>query len=229
MLSRYVYSCADLFFPKPCPGCGAHSQPESFICHSCRAALPVTGFINQPGNPVEKIFYGRVPVEAAAALFYFTKNGLLQHILFALKYRNQPEAGRLLGRMMGEAIDGSGRFAGVDLLMPLPLHPRKEKQRGYNQAAILCEAICAVTRIPVCSDILIRRQFTRTQTHQDRLHRWQNMEQVFALSNPSVLYNRRVLLIDDVITTGATLEASAVLLTGAGCRLSVLTAAYTQP
>ncbi len=221
---------ADLFFPRPCAGCGAVPDlPEQYLCHTCCFSLPYTGFMDQPGNAVEKIFYGRVSLEAAAALFYFTKNTLLQHLLFALKYRNQPEAGRLLGRLMGEALAGAGRFASLDLLVPLPLHPKKEKKRGYNQAALLCDAISIITRIPVCRNALVRSQFTATQTQQDRVHRWQNMEAVFALQNAASLQNRRVLLVDDVVTTGATLEASAALLSEAGCRVSILTAAYTQP
>lgn len=219
-----------LIFPAPCLGCGAWiTGKQTIICNPCCCTLPLTGFIHQPGNPVEKIFYGRVPLQAAASVFYFTKHTLMQQLLFSLKYRGRSEAGLLLGRLMGEAIAGCDRFPPADLLLPLPLHPKKEKQRGYNQAALLCAGISTVTHIPVCSQVLLRRQFTDTQTKQDRLHRWQNMAQVFAISDPAQLKNKQVLLVDDVVTTGATLEASAALLVDAGCRVSVLTAAYTQP
>lgn len=197
------------------------------LCAKCLHRLPETHFFEQPGNTVEKIFYGRVPVAHAGAGFYFTKSSLLQHLLMELKYRNNREAGKVLGRLLGNMLSHTGRFPGEIALIPLPLHPEKEFKRGYNQATIICEGICETWPQTLLTDVVIRRKFTETQTNQNRLSRWQNMKDVFAITEPDTVAGRQVLLVDDVITTGATLEACARVLIEAGASVSIATVAYT--
>lgn len=227
--NKYLSSLLHLFYPHTCEGCGSDLlQDHQFLCARCMHQLPVTGFVDKADNPVEKIFYGRIPVQQAAAAFYFTKSSLLQHLLVQLKYKNNKEAGYFLGRMLGHALAASERFADTDVLVPLPLHPKKEFIRGYNQAALLCEGIAQVWHKPILLNAVTRTRFTETQTHQNRLSRWQNMEEVFAVTQPKLLTHKQILLVDDVITTGATLEAcGASMLEVEGAELGVVAAGYT--
>ena len=169
-----------------------------------------------------------MPLTHAGAAFYFTKNSLLQHLMIQLKYRNNPESGYFLGRMIGAQLAKEPAFGVVDLLVPLPLNRKKEFKRGYNQAALICDGIHAVWQKPVAKDSIERIRFTETQTKQNRISRWQNMEGVFHATKPQLLHNKHILLVDDVITTGATLEAcGSAILAVEGTRLSIAAAAYT--
>lgn len=228
-IKKYLDHFSHLFYPHNCEGCGSDILfDDQFLCARCIHALPETGFFKRENNRVEKLFYGRIHIQQAGAAFYFTKDSLLQHLLVQLKYRSNKEAGYFLGRMMGHALSKSERFADVDMLVALPLNPKKEFRRGYNQAALICEGISEVWKRPVCRDVVSRIRFTETQTHQNRVSRWQNMEGVFAVTKPETLVNSHILLIDDVITTGATLEAcGSVLLQIPGVSLSIGAAAYT--
>lgn len=226
------HSLADflhLFYPHHCEGCGTDVlYDQQFLCARCLSRLPVTGFFGVRNNPVEKIFYGRVGLQAAGAAYYFTKQSLLQHILVQLKYKGNREAGFFLGRKMGYILQTCEAFADVDALLPLPLHAKKEFTRGYNQAAVICEGIASVWRKPVWNTAIERASFTETQTRQNRISRWQNMEQVFAVTDMKLLEGKHLLLIDDVVTTGATLEACGqAILSAPGTRLSIATVAYT--
>lgn len=228
-VKQYLNHFSHLFYPHNCEGCGTDTiQDDHFLCTRCLHALPETGFFNRQHNPVEKLFYGRLNISHGAAPFYFTKDSLLQHLMIQLKYKANKEAGYFLGRMMGYALLKSARFNEVDTLVALPLNPKKEYMRGYNQAALICEGISGIWNRPVCRDAVIRTRFTETQTQQSRVSRWQNMEGVFAVTRPEALANRHILLVDDVITTGATLEAcGAALLEIPGVLLSIAAAAYT--
>jgi ComF family protein len=226
---KYLDSCLHIFFPHLCEGCGADSiHPNNFLCVKCMHRLPTTGYFDIADNPVEKIFYGRLPIEKAAAAFYFTKASLVQHLISELKYKNNKAAGFFLGRMMGQYLANTTRFETVDLLIPLPLHPLKEHLRGYNQAQIICAGIQSCWKKPIENNALKRAYFRETQTQQNRVSRWQNMEGIFEMAAPELVKNRHVLLVDDVITTGATLEAAGTaLLSANGTRLSIAAAAFT--
>lgn len=228
-LSSYFNDLAHLFFPHVCEGCGTDVlNNESLLCAGCFVKLPETGFIKEPNNPVEKIFYGRLKVEAAGSAFYFTKHSLLQHLIFQLKYRGNKDVGFYLGKLLGYQLLQTNRFDDIDVIIPLPLNPRKERKRGYNQAAMIAEGIVEVWKRPIVKDAVQRLVFTETQTHKDRISRWQTMEGVFATSNEAVLKNKHVLLIDDIVTTGATLEACGEkILQVSNTKLSIITAAYT--
>jgi ComF family protein len=213
-----------LLFPHLCAGCGNDILNEdSVLCMRCIDAMPETNFELYPNNPVEKTFWGRLPLVSATAQFYFTKESLMQQLMHQFKYKRNKELGIQLGRIMGEQIKQSGRFE-VDALIPLPLFPAKEKRRGYNQATLLCQGMASVMNIPVLDKVIIRPQHTETQTKRGRIERWKNMEGKFFLSNKEAICNKHILLVDDVITTGATLEASGnELLKAEGVRLSVAT------
>jgi ComF family protein len=213
-----------LLFPHVCTGCGSDLLNEkNILCMRCISAMPETNFELHANNPVEKIFWGRLPLITATAQFYFTKESLMQHLMHQFKYKGNKELGLQLGRMIGDQLQRSNRFK-VDALIPLPLFPVKEKRRGYNQATILCEGIAEHMNIPVLDKVIIRPQHTETQTKKGRLERWENMEGKFVLINEEVIRNKHVLLVDDVVTTGATLEACGnELLKAENVRLSITT------
>jgi ComF family protein len=231
LVSEITSSLAHLFFPEVCAGCGGDlPKREQLICVKCRHDLPVTGFEQYADNPVEKIFWARAPLLAASAHFYFSKHSPLQHILHQLKYGGKKNIGDFLGRCMGAAIGESARFGKIDALIPLPLYATRQKERGYNQAAVLCNGISAILDLPVLEHSIIRTRATETQTHKSRIGRWQNMEGKFQLYSRRELEYRHVLLVDDVITTGATLDACAQeLLKVRGICLSIAALAYTLP
>ena len=218
-------SLLQVVFPHVCDGCGSDLLSlESRLCIRCLSSLPETNFEIHPGNPVEKIFWGRMPVVNAAAHLYFTKESLVQHLMHQLKYKGNKELGLQLGRLMGIALKSADRFSEINALVPLPLFPSKEKKRGYNQAVVLCEGMAEILQLPILNNMITRPQHTETQTKKGRIERWRNIEGKFQLETPSAIQNKHILLIDDVITTGATLEACGVeLLKAENVKLSIAT------
>ncbi|MCF3110865.1 ComF family protein [Niabella sp. CC-SYL272] len=212
-----------LFYPHICAGCGSDALPAgSELCLSCIYGLPVTDFEMNAGNPVEKIFAGRLRIEAASAHCYFSKRSAIQHMLHQLKYGGNQALGRQLGMLLGTGLMQSARFKDIGLLVPMPLFAARERRRGYNQAAVLCGGIAAVTGIPVCTTLIYRTAATESQTKKSRVDRWNNMQGKFSVPDASVAVNQHLLLVDDVVTTGATLEAcGSVLLKIPGVRLSI--------
>jgi ComF family protein len=218
-----------LFFPHTCVGCGTDViDHDQLLCLHCLNHLPATNFFNQPNNPVEQVFYGRIPVANAGAGYFFTKDSLLQNLIVQLKYKGNKQIGFYLGQLLGNFLIKCDRFKQVDGLVPLPLNPRREKNRGYNQATMLCNGISSVWKKPVIDKAVVRRVYTETQTHKGRISRWENMDGIFEVVNLSALENKHILLVDDVVTTGATLEAcGSEILKVPGTTLSVATLAYT--
>lgn len=216
-----------LFFPHICPGCGSDTlQTNELICFRCFSELPFTKFESIRNNKTEQIFFGRVDVQKGMSLLYFSKDSLVQNLLHALKYNGHRELGTYLGRLMGQSIKNSSAFQNIDVIVPLPLFKEKEKKRGYNQSTILCEGIALETGIPVTADTVIRTIHTETQTKKHRRERWQNVEGIFEVKNRHAMGGKNILLVDDVITTGATLEACATVLLGIpGSTVSIATLA----
>jgi ComF family protein len=222
-------SILHILFPHVCDGCGSDIiDEESSLCMKCIAEMPETNFHLHSGNPVEKIFWGRLPIVGATAQYYFIKESLMQHLLHQLKYKGNKELGKQLGRLMGYDLQKTDRFNKVDFLVPLPLFPSKEKRRGYNQATILCEGIAEVMNVEILRDVITRTQFTETQTRKGRIERWQNMEGKFELVKPEKIHGKNILLVDDVITTGATLEACGHELLQASPKLSIAALCYAS-
>ncbi|HEX7754793.1 MAG TPA: ComF family protein [Niabella sp.] len=219
-----------LFYPHVCAGCASDALPlNSQICLYCLQALPVTGFENHVNNPIEKIFTGRIRFDAAAAQYYFSKKSSLQQIMHQLKYGGNKALGHQLGVLLGTALKASGRFEAIDALVPMPLHNTREQKRGYNQAALLTEGIAQVLGKPVWKDIVIRVKPTETQTKKNRIERWKNMDGSFFIADNQKAINKHLLLVDDVVTTGATFEAcGSVLLNIAGTRLSIAALCYAN-
>jgi len=217
-------------FPHVCEGCGTDIlDTHHELCLQCSSNLPSTSFHLHSGNPIEKIFWGRMPVTHATAQYYFTKESLMQRLMHQVKYRGNKELGIYLGRMMGHQLIASNRFGFIDGLIPLPLHPLKERKRGFNQATILCQGIAEVLEKPVWKDVMIRRTSTESQTRKSRVERWQNMEGRFELVKPACIEGKHVLLVDDVITTGATLEACGQeLLKTENVKLSIATLCFSS-
>ncbi|TAL51857.1 MAG: ComF family protein [Chitinophagaceae bacterium] len=218
-------SLLQLVFPHVCSGCGSDLlNEESQLCLRCLTAMPETNFHIHANNPVEKIFWGRLQLVSATAQYYFTKESLMQRLMHQFKYKGNKELGLQLGRLMGSGLKETDRFNNIEGLIPLPLFPSKEKKRGYNQATILCEGMAEIMNVPVLRNIIVRTEYTETQTKKGRLERWINMEGKFELVNEDVIQNKHILLVDDVITTGATLEACGIELLRAGnVKLSVAT------
>ena len=218
-----------IVYPKVCIGCGFDELiPQQIICYECIGKLPETNFYKIINNPIEKIFWGRIPIKQAGALYYFNKDSLIQNLLFELKYRNNKEVGLFFGRCIGLALKESTLYNHIDTLIPLPLHVDKEKMRGYNQAQLICDGIQTILDIPIYNKVVERTNFTNTQTKQNRIARWENMKDVFVCNNSQQLLNKNVLLVDDVITTGSTLEACGQVLINQGIgSLNIATLAYT--
>lgn len=218
-----------VLFPHMCCGCGNDViNKESVLCMRCIEAMPETNFEMHADNPVEKKFWGRLTFTQATAQYYFTRESMIQRLMHQFKYKGNRELGIQLGKMMGERLKNSNRF-NIDALIPLPLFPAKEKKRGYNQATLLCEGIAEGLQVPVLKDVVIRSQYTDTQTKKGRIERWQNMEGKFELVKPGIIANKHIMLIDDVITTGATLEACGIeLLKGENVKLSIGALCYAE-
>jgi ComF family protein len=227
-LSSWIDPVFWLYFPKNCPACGRPLKLfGANICGRCSQNLPETHFFEAAGNPIEKIFYGRLPMNAGAAAWYFHKNSALQALLFQLKYKSNKEVGLFMGKQMGALLAASERFASIDALVPVPLHPQALSKRGFNQAALICEGIGQVWHKPVLTGAIARTKHTSTQTKQTRAERWDNMENAFTIKDPTSINGKHLLIIDDVITTGATIEACGkTLLTIKDVRVSVAAAAY---
>ncbi len=228
IVKTIVDSFFHLFYPHICCGCGSDLlQEENMLCLKCIAELPETDFALHANNPVEKTFWGRLPVTSASSQYYFTKDSLIQSLIHQFKYQGNKAIGLWLGKMMGQSFLQTPRFSNIDLILPLPLFPDKEKRRGYNQATLLCDGISEMLQIPVYKKTLRRVRHTETQTHKSRIERWQNVEGVFMVHEPDKISDRKILLVDDVITTGATLEACGnELLKIAGVTLCIATLAY---
>jgi ComF family protein len=218
-----------LFFPHNCTGCGSDILGDDhLLCLHCLSQLPSTNFFDHPGNPVETTFYGRLPIRNGAAGYFFTKESLIQNLIAQLKYRGNKEVGYYLGKLLGTMITKSERYLDVDVMVPLPLNQRRQKKRGYNQAAAICKGIADVWNKPVMEDNVYRKVYTETQTHKGRISRWENMDGVFAIKDPAALQGKHILLVDDVVTTGATLEAcGSEILKIPTTTLSIATLAYT--
>lgn len=225
LLADIKESLLHLVFPHVCAGCSTdvldNAQP---ICLRCLEALPRTHFEQYSNNPAEKTFWGRLPLIAATAQYYFTKASLVQRLMHEFKYKGNKALGFYLGQQLGYSLATTNRFMNIDALVPLPLFAAKERARGYNQATVLCEGVADVLQKPVLKNAVVRTSYTESQTKKSRTERWQNMEGRFEMADAQAMAGKHLLLVDDVVTTGATLEACGrTLLEGNDVRLSVAT------
>lgn len=228
LLQHLFADTLQLFYPHVCNGCGSDLlNNDQLLCLKCISNLPHTHFAQHPGNYIEKIFFGRIPLSAAHSEFYFAKESLIQHLIHQLKYKNNQAIGAYLGELMGLSLLKSNRFGKIDGLVPLPLYPDKERKRGYNQAAVICDGMSLAMNVPVYRDNLVRRRFTETQTKKHRTERWENVAESFVINNEKTLAGKHFILVDDVVTTGATLEAAGqVMLRVENVQVSLATLAF---
>lgn len=219
-----------LFFPDLCLGCGEPLvKGERYLCSVCQFHLPRTNFQFDIDNAVARVFWGRVKLEAAASFCYFTKGSNIQRLLHKLKYEGDREIGLYLGETYGRELKASILYDEIDLIIPVPLHPRKQRKRGYNQSEAIGQGLSRTLQAALETNVLFRKTNTSTQTRKTRYKRWENVENVFEVRRPDLIRDKNVLLVDDVITTGATLEAcAAALLTEQGVRVSVVSIAYAS-
>jgi ComF family protein len=216
-----------LFYPHICISCGSDLiASKEQICAACFNQLPHTQHVNIENNTVEKILLGRLTIKAAYSEFYFAKGQIIQQLIHELKYNNNEKIGYFLGEIMGNTIAKSNRFNNIDYIIPLPMFLDKEKSRGYNQAKLIADGISSIIKVPLLENVVYRNRATSTQTKKHRAERWENVYDSFEVTNYAILNGRNVLLVDDVITTGATLEACGkAILTGSQANLFIATLA----
>ncbi len=219
-----------LFFPKVCLSCKLElKQNEISICTLCRHDLPTTCYTNIEKNLLEKKFYGRVQLEEATSLFFYHKKGKVQTLIHELKYKNQEEISTLFGGWLANEMLESNRFKTIDYVVPVPIHPNKRKKRGYNQVAKFGEMIAKNINAKFCEDKLIKVASTESQTKKNLIERWRSVDELFQLNDTTIFNNKHVLLVDDVITTGATIETCAnEILKSKNVKLSVAVMAYAE-
>lgn len=220
---KYIEDFWNLLFPLSCETCGQIlNKNENIICTKCLTELPRTNYSNDLDNALFQLFNGRLYIQKATALFSFQKESKFRKLLHKLKYKNKPEIGVLLGKELGSEMLKSNNFNDIDLLVAVPLHVKRKKQRGYNQSEMICKGISEITNIKISTDNLIRNIETTTQTKMTKNERWNNVEGKFKILNPELFINKHIMLIDDVITTGATTEACGEeLLKINGVKLSI--------
>lgn len=223
----WVRDFAALFLPRRCAGCDTGLMRfEVGLCLGCLEDLPRARFHDDPQNRVEQLFWGKAQLHAASAFLLFTSGGMVQRMLHRLKYAHDREIGMLLGRSMAEELMNCPRFHDVQVLLPVPLHPSKKRKRGYNQCDVIVDGMRQVWKLPPTEQELMRIVRTPTQTRKGRLDRWRNVSEAFQVHDPEALRGKHVLLIDDVVTTGATLESCiSVLESIPEIRISVCTVA----
>ena len=218
-----------LLYPQICFGCGTDQVEKAMpLCHKCIQDLPFTDFFSINENPVEKIFWGRADIQNAGALLFFTKNSLVQTLITALKYHHNKKVGVLFGKLMGEAIAVEEKFKQIDLIIPIPISASKINSRGFNQSEVIAIGMQQVWHRPILNNVLIKRSWSNSQTKKNRKARLQQLPDLFYLQKPTSIEGKHILLVDDVLTTGATLEAAvASLMTGSPASVSIAVAAYT--
>lgn len=230
VLSKNLSDLLELFFPSLCVICGDRLvTQEKFLCFTCWNDLPVSNFHLEPENKVAQLFWGRVHIENATSFFHYRKGSNYQQLIHFIKYKGLKELGFETGKRFGHVLSQTDNFMQIDYIMPVPLHPKKLKQRGYNQSEWIANGIAKGMGKTVITSNLIRKIYTSTQTKKTRFERWQNVENIFAVKNAEDLNGKHILLVDDVVTTGATLEACAVqILKNKNTKVSIATLAFAD-
>lgn len=229
-IQRLTADFIGLLFPTLCNSCGTNlTHAEKEICIKCLFDLPYTDYHIYAENRVAKQFWGRLPVHAAMAMLYFKKGTRVQHLIHNLKYNGKTDLGVKLGELLANKLRNSPSFKDIDLIIPVPLHPKKLRIRGYNQSEHIAIGLGKELNLPIDSKSLIRKKATATQTKKARYFRFENMQTVFDVISRERIENKHVLLIDDVITTGATLEACGNALLANGIKkLSIASIAFAE-
>lgn len=229
-VSRYINDFSHLAFPFNCYGCHkAMEEGESPICGECLDGLPLTKYWEQDDNAVEKLFWGKIQIERACALSFFVKHGIVQELMHQLKYNGKPQVGELMGGFFGKTLKETP-YAEIDVVIPIPLHQTKQKKRGYNQCDFIARGIAIELGKSFNLNVVERLRANETQTKKGVYERWINVKELFKVVQPQFVNGKHVLLVDDVVTTGSTLEACAdALLQVPGTKVSIATLACPSP
>ena len=222
----------DIVLPRTCAACGQRlSVGEETLCGMCNLELPRTYHWVKPyDNELAQLFWIQIPVERAASLFYYKAHTLSSRIIYKLKYFERPDVGEQMGRIMAAEFMQNDFFGGIDFIVPVPLTKSRMKERGYNQSEMIARGIHRITNIPLLTDVLQRTEFKESQTRKDRWERMDNVEDVFSCADDGKIKNSHVLIVDDVITTGATIVGCATSLVKAGAaKISVASLGYARP
>ena len=219
----YFSDFLSLIFPRICAGCGNSLwKNEEVICHFCEYHLPKTNYHEALENPVTLLLRGRVSIEAGVAFLHFNKGGKVQRLVHHLKYKGRKDVGICLGNLYGQSLKNAPGFKTADAIIPVPLHRKRQQQRGFNQSEQFAIGLSGAMQIPVCPQLLSRVKATETQTRKSRFSRYGNVREIFEVTDPLSWKGKHLVLVDDVITTGATLESCIQALTGIpGVRVSV--------
>ncbi len=225
-LTPYFNDFFNLFFPDLCVVCNTHLiSQEDLICTRCLYNLPKTNYHKEVNNPVSQLFWGRTSIEFATAYFTFKKGSKYQHMMHKFKYHGKKEIGYVLGKSFGNQLRNSN-FEKIDIIIPVPLHKSKLKKRGYNQSEWIGKGLSETLNKPLDTTSFIRSIATETQTRKSRFERWKNVENIFKITDKNAIQGKHILLVDDVVTTGSTLEACAnILLEMEGTIVSIATLA----
>lgn len=204
-------------------------KQEHVICSSCNIGLPRTHYHLVENNPVEQIFWGRVKIEKATSFFLFQKGSKYQKLMHHLKYKNRPEVGVELGKRFAAELQQVNYLGDIDAIIPVPLHPKKLRKRGYNQSMAIVEGMAVAANKEIIEEVLFRRIYSETQTRKGRYERYKNMNELFAVKDEHLIENKHVLLVDDIVTTGSTIEACVeALLQVKNVKVSIATLAFTS-
>jgi ComF family protein len=223
MFMLHLNECLELFFPHYCAGCGISLRHfQKALCLPCLTKLPRTGMHDHPDNRLERLLWGRVGYASASAFLRMPKQSEVHRMIHELKYKSNQSIGLELGIMFGMELRQSQRMSHFDCIIPVPLHPRRLKERGYNQCDSIVQGVAESMQTNYDLNNLVRQQYNDSQTRMSRYKRWQNVETIFGIHQPQKWHNAHILLIDDVITTGSTIEACAQVLSQIpGIRISI--------
>jgi len=226
-LAKIINEINNILLPRVCFGCNTQLfRGERILCAVCRHDVPLTDHNYLEENAVDRIFYGRTPIKKAGAFVFFSKNGLIKNLLHWLKYKNQEQIGVFFGDWCGAYLKENDQLRNIDVVVPVPLHPKKQRKRGYNQVALFARKIADHIGATYCDDLLIKTKNIKTQTKKGRHRRWESSKDAFELNTSNKRSFEHVLLVDDVITTGATIESCAqTLLQQKNTEVSVLSIA----
>ena len=229
-MKKLFQSIIGLFFPRLCLACGKSLfDHEEFVCNACWLGMPKTNFHLDPENPVAQTFWGRVWLVDAAACFYYIRGNKVQRLIHHLKYKGEEELGVYLGEYYGNELLHHDFLTQAEIIVPVPLHPKKLKKRGYNQSESIARGISRSMGFTVMTDVLYRTKFTDTQTKKSRFNRWKNVENLFEVNQTDRLQGKHVVVVDDVITTGSTIEACVEALQKVpGIKVSVIALAFSS-
>ena len=220
----------NLFFPKVCIGCkNVLLKQEVVMCVHCLHELPLTNLHVNNSKLICNIFYGTVELQHATSLFYYPKSGVVRQLIHHLKYKNQEHISRYLGKWLGLELKDCGYYNDIDIVIPVPLHKKRMRQRGYNQVEGFAKELALNLAADYNDTTLLRNKNSSTQTVKNRLTRWKNVQTIFEVTDVKTLQDKHILLVDDVITTGATIKACVTELQKInGVKLSLAVMAYTQ-